>query len=295
MATALGLLLGAGMILLLAPALWPRPAGGPDAAHSRPPGRLGVVTAALRQHLLHAGLPRVTIATVVAVSVVVAVAAAALVAALVPVPALSAAAGVSGLVLPAAAIVWRARAGRRSTRVVWPDVVDHLVSAVRSGLALPDSVVTLAHSGPPPIREAFADFEHDYRATGNFASCLDTLKDRLADPVADRIIETLRMSREVGGHELPTVLRNLASYLRQDAGVRSEIEARQSWTINAARLGVAAPWIVLVLIATRTEAAGAYSTPLGTIVIFSGLAVSVAAYRLMLAVGRLPAERRWFR
>ena len=138
------------------------------------------------------------------------------------------------------------------------------------------------------------DFETEYRATGNFSSCLDRLKNRLVDPVADRIIETLRMSREVGGQELPTVLRNLAAYLRDDAAVRAEIEARQSWTVNAARLGVAAPWIVLVLLATRPEAAAAYNTAAGTLVIVAGAALSVIAYWLMLVVGRLPEERRWF-
>jgi len=154
---------------------------------------------------------RVGIGTIAAVSILLAAAATALVFALVPVVAVAGAVGILVLCLPSAVVVWRARAQRRATRVVWPDVVDHLVSAVRSGLALPDSVVTLAHSGPPITRAAFADFERDYRMTGGFADSLDRLKDRLADPVADRIIETLRMSREVGGNELTTVLRNLAA------------------------------------------------------------------------------------
>src|SRR3978361_1644142 len=189
----------------------------------------------------------------------------------------------------------RSWAQRRAPAVVWPDVVDHLVSAVRSGLALPDSVVTLAHSGPPITRAAFAEFERDYRMTGGFADSLDRLKDHLADPVADRIIETLRMSREVGGNELTTVLRNLASYLRQEAAIRSEVEARQSWVVNAAKLGVAAPWIILLLLASRPEAAAAYNSPQGVVIIVGGLVLSFVAYRVMLALGRLPEERRWFR
>jgi tight adherence protein B len=237
---------------------------------------------------------RVGLGTVAVVSILLGVAAAALVFALVPVVAVAGAAGILVLCLPAAVVVWRARVQRRATRVVWPDVVDHLVSAVRSGLALPDSVVTLAHSGPPITRAAFAEFERDYRMTGGFADSLDRLKDRLADPVADRIIETLRMSREVGGNELTTVLRNLAAYLRQEAAIRSEIEARQSWIVNAARLGVAAPWVVLLLLSTRPEAAQAYNSPAGIAVIIVGLGLSVVAYRLMIGIGRLPEERRWF-
>jgi tight adherence protein B len=237
---------------------------------------------------------RVGLSTIAVVSIIFGIAAAALVFALVPVVAIAGATGILVLCLPAGVVVWRARAQRRATRVVWPDVVDHLVSAVRSGLALPDSVVTLAHSGPPITRAAFADFEREYRMTGGFADSLDRLKDRLADPVADRIIETLRMSREVGGNELTTVLRNLAIYLRQDAAIRSEVEARQSWTVNAARLGVAAPWIVLLLLSTRPEAAQAYNSPAGVAVIVVGLGLSVVAYRIMIGIGRLPEERRWF-
>ena len=42
------------------------------------------------------------------------------------------------------------------------------------------------------------------------APCLDRLKDDLADPVGDRIVETLRVAREVGGSDLGRVLRTLA-------------------------------------------------------------------------------------
>jgi tight adherence protein B len=282
---AWGLLLGIGVLLAASPILWP----STQARSEHPP-----VTRRARELLVQAGLGRVGLGTIAVVSIILSIAAIALVFALVPVVAVAGAVGILVLCLPAAVVVWRARTQRRATRVVWPDVVDHLVSAVRSGLALPDSVVTLAHSGPPVTRAAFADFERDYRMTGAFSDSLDRLKDHLADPVADRIIETLRMSREVGGNELTTVLRNLAIYLRQDAAIRSEVEARQSWIVNAARLGVAAPWIVLLLLSTRSEAAQAYNSPAGIGLIAIGLALSIVAYRLMIGIGRLPEERRWF-
>jgi tight adherence protein B len=280
-----GLLLGVGVLLVASPFLWPA-ADEPRAAAALAP---------VRARLAQAGLPRVTPATFAAVSLLLGVVGGAVVFALVPVTALAAAAAVVALLVPSVLVTLRARARRRATRVVWPDVVDHLVSAVRPGLALPDSVVTLARAGPPVTRAAFAEFEAEYRATGNFALCIGQLKDRLADPVADRILETLRMSREVGGSELTTVLRNLAAYLRQEAAIRSEVEARQSWVMNAARLGVAAPWIVLLLLASRPEAAAAYNTAAGATLVLVGLVVSVAAYRVMVAVGRIPDERRWFR
>jgi len=248
----------------------------------------------MRDRLVQAGLERVSPAVVLVVSAVLGIAAGALVLAVVQVIALAVVAGIAATLAPSVLIGRRARARRRATRVVWPDVVDQLVSAVRSGLALPDAVVTLSRVGPAQTRAAFATFERDYRSTGNFSLCLDSLKQRLADPVADRILETLRMSREVGGSELTTVLRNLGVYLRQESAIRSEVEARQSWVVNAARLGVAAPWVVLLLLATRPEAAAAYNSAAGATLIVGGLAVRAIAYRLMIGIGRLPEERRWF-
>ena len=72
------------------------------------------------------------------------------------------------------------------------------------------------------------------------------------------------MAREVGGSDLTQVLRSLAVWLRQDAAIRQEVEARQSWVLNAAKLGVAAPWIILLLLASRPEAAMAYNSASGT-------------------------------
>lgn len=287
MILAVGLLLGAGLLLTVSPLLWPATQDAPD----RPTGRIAsAVTATLSQ----AGLPRVRPATVVAVSLMLAAAASAVVFALLPVSALALAVGLVVGALPSVVISLRARGRRRATRVLWPDVVDQLVSAVRSGQSLPDSIGSLAHTGPEATRAPFARFEADYRSTGNFALCITELKTTLADPVADRILETIRMSREVGGSELTTVLRNLAAYLRQEAAIRAEVEARQSWVVNAARLGVAAPWIVLLMLATRPEAAAAYNTAAGAALIVGGLAVSVIAYRIMIAIGHIPEERRWF-
>jgi tight adherence protein B len=283
---ALGLALGAGLVLLLAPWVWPAVDGGA--------GRGRGVTAAVHDRLTHAGLERVSVSSFLVVSALVGLAAAVLVEALLRVDAAALAAGLAGLLLPWVVVGARSTARRRAQRDVWPDVVDHLVSAVRAGMGLPDAVGSLAVAGPTVLRPAFQDFASVHRTTGSFAVALDELKDRLADPTADRILETLRMAREVGGTQLPDVLRGLARFLREEAAIRSEAEARQSWVVNAAKLGVAAPWIILALLSTRPEAAAAYDTTAGTVVIVIGLAVSAVAYRLMLALGRLPEDRRWF-
>jgi len=99
----------------------------------------------------------------------------------------------------------------------------------------------------------------------------------------------------VGGTDLGRLLRTLSGFLREDARTRAELESRQSWTVNAARLAVAAPWIMLALLSLRPDAVEAYNTGAGVVVLAVGGALCLAAYRLMLRLGRLPDEERVLR
>lgn len=67
------------------------------------------------------------------------------------------------------------------------------------------------------------------------------------------------------------------------------------WSVNAARMAVCAPWLVLVLLATQQETLNAYDTPTGTFILLIGAVASLAAYRLMLRIGRLPEDKRVLR
>jgi tight adherence protein B len=197
--------------------------------------------------------------------------------------------------LPLALVRMRARRRRAVMRDLWPDAVDNIASAVRAGLALPEALSQLGQRGPEELRPAFRAFGEDYRTAGRFHECLDRLKERLSDPVGDRLVESLRIAREVGGSDLGRLLRTLSTFLREDARTRAELETRQGWTVNAARLAVGAPWLVLALMATRGESVRAYSTATGTAVLVVGAAVSLAAYRIMLRIGRLPEDERVLR
>ena len=141
----------------------------------------------------------------------------------------------------------RARRRQREFAEVWPEAVDNLASrGPGRAVAARRARRASASAGPSRCAPPFDAFALDYQVTGRFGECLDRLKDRLADPVGDRVVEGLRIAREVGGGELGRLLRNLSGYLRDEARTRSEMEARQAWTVNGARLAVAAPWLVLL-------------------------------------------------
>jgi tight adherence protein B len=277
----LGLLLGVGLLLI-----W---RSGPRA----PQPRTGIRAPGRRQQLLNeAGLTGINAAQLLALQIGIAFIVLVVVLLTTGTVTVSLVFAVFGFALPLLQVKRLANRRRADLREVWPEVVDNLASAVRAGLSLPEALAALAARGPEVLRPPFARFATEYRSSGRFGTCLNRLKDDLADPVGDRIVETLRVAREVGGSDLGRVLRTLAMFLREDARARAELETRQGWVVQAARLAVAAPWVVLLLLATQSTTLAAYDSPLGTAILLSGGAVCLVAYRLMLRIGRLPQDVR---
>lgn len=285
---AVGALLGTGLFLVWW-SMWPR-----DEQTVRTPTENRVLRR-LRDELAQAGYWGVGPVGLIVACVIAFVLVLALGTAMTRVPSIALCFAVMAGWAPVAVVRMRARSRRSQLRELWPDVVDNVTSAVRAGLALPEALAQLAVRGPEELRPAFAEFAGDYRTTGRFNDSLDRLKERLADPVGDRLVESLRIAREVGGSDLGSLLRTLSAFLREDARTRSELETRQSWTVSAARLAVAAPWIVLAFLSTRPESVQAYNTAAGVAVLAFGAAASVVAYQVMVRIGRLPEEGRVLR
>jgi tight adherence protein B len=271
MGGVLGLGVGVGVVLVWLSFTHPRPATDRSAR----PGRT-------RDLLDRAGLAGTTVGgawSVCAISAAVVFVAIQVVSHTVSV---SLAFGLMAGYLPLAMLAGRARRRQRELAEVWPEAVDNLASAVRAGLSLAEALTQLGHRGPEPLRDPFLAF----------GESLDRLKVRLADPVGDRVVEGLRIAREVGGGELGSLLRNLSGFLREDARTRSELESRQAWTVNGARLAVAAPWLVLLMLCFQREVIARYASTAGVVVLAAGGGLCFVAYRAMLRIGRLPTERR---
>lgn len=284
MGAIIGLMLGIGLLLVWQGFTAPRTPSAPGTSLPR-----------LREHLAQAGLSSVSPGQLILLQVLCALVCFA--ALFVFTGSLSVATVLAAFAcwLPRV-MVTRLRLRRQAEfREVWPEVVDNLISGVRAGLSLPEALSALGTRGPEALRRPFQQFGADYRATGRFNESLDRLKGALADPVGDRVTESLRVAREVGGTDLGRLLSTLSGFLRDDARTRSELSARQTWSVNAARLAVGAPWLVLLLLATQRETLAAYDTPTGTVILAIGAGVSVLAYRLMIRIGRLPEDRRVLR
>ena len=181
---------------------------------------------------------------------------------------------------------------RRAHREAWPDTIAALIAVVRSGTSIGAACSDLADRSPDRLREPWEAFRSRFRATGDFALSVRDMTERAADPVADRVGAVLITVHDVGGTELVPVLQALGASVRAELRLVREIEARWSWTVTAARVAAAAPWIVLVLMSTRPEAAAAYMSPEGGLLMLGGALATLLGYRAMLRAARLPAEGR---
>ncbi|MGV1034780.1 MAG: type II secretion system F family protein [Microbacteriaceae bacterium] len=281
---ALGLMLAIGLLGVFSPWLWP-----PQ------PRRSGRLQSWVRTQLNRANLTSLGIGKLVWISVFAAAFTGVLVAALTGVLAAVVVAVMITFVAPMLWVLRTAERRRAQAEARWPDVIDHLIGSIRSGLSLPDAMCGLAEHGPTELQPEFSAFAREYRRSGAFQFALASLQERCADSVADRLVEILRLSREVGGTQLVAVLQSFNASLRDDASIRAELKARQSWITNAARLGVAAPWAVLVLLSLRPEARAAYNSAGGMLLIAAGALCCVMAYLIMASIARFKREPRWSR
>ena len=176
----------------------------------------------------------------------------------------------------------------------WPEVIDHLMSGIQSGLSLTESLAGLSTRGPEVLRPAFTQFKATLYGSGDLTQAIEELKALFAHHGSDQIFEALIISKALGGSELLQILRSLGDFLRQDLALRREIEVKHGWIKNSAHLSAAAPWILLLLLSTQPSTAAAYSTPTGAMILIAGLVMTVVAYIWMNRLGRLPQTPRVF-
>ncbi len=240
-----------------------------------------------------AGLSGVSLAVIGAVMATVALIAGALAATVIPLPSIAPLGFLVGSGIPIIALASARDRRRQRARALWPDVIDTIRVALRSGSTLTDAVTTAATIVPREWRSAWTELESNLRRGSDVDSAMRRLQRVLADPIADRVVESIVVAREYGGTALPVVLAQLGRSVRRDSAMRQEAQTRQSWVRHAATLGVVSPWIVLALLASRPENREAYSTMAGTLLIVISAGVTAVAFIIMRALGTLREPARW--
>ena len=190
----------------------------------------------------------------------------------------------------------RTAAKRRETKfeLLWPDVVDHLITGIQSGMSLVEALSQLADRGPAELAPYFAEFNRQIRNEGDFNLAISWLQGQFSHYASDQIFEAIILSRSLGGTHLLQILRMVGDFIRQDLALRKEIEVKHGWIKNSAHLSAAAPWLLLLLLSTQPSTATAYATNTGAVILISGIFMTAIAYLWMNKLGALPKPPRVF-
>jgi tight adherence protein B len=201
--------------------------------------------------------------------------------------------------LAAAAVPHLVCSHRRAVRLrawqgAWPDALREIIAAVVSGRSLPHAVSVLGEFGPDPLREVFGDFRVLMRVFG-FAGALEQVKERLADPTSDRVIEVLIVAHEQGGSIVRDVLEDLVVATTKDLKVLDEIDTEGLEMRINARAVLVLPWAVLVALTLRPGPfRDFYQSTAGVLVLLGAGALSVLGTTWLGRLGRQPVEPRVF-
>jgi len=196
--------------------------------------------------------------------------------------------------IPVVLIKRKVEKERNLLQALWPEILDHIISGLQSGLSLAETLVGLSDRGPLKSRAIFNSFAENLRGGMEFGSALGVLKEKFNDGVADQVCEVLDFARLSGSRDTSLTLRTLSNFIRRDLALRAEIQAKHSWVKNSAALAAVAPWILLLMLATQPNTLLAYTSKAGFSILLGGALLTLTAYFWMEKVGKLSDTPRIF-
>ena len=199
---------------------------------------------------------------------------------------------VAALALALEALSLKAKARARQIADEWPAVLESLESAAQSGMSLLDSIRDLAESTQLLVSKDFAFACHLCERGLGLDTALAQLKNRFALSICDSTIETLRLVNDSGGAGYLSALRHQSRAIRSGSSIAQQVQAKQGWVLGTAKIAVAAPWLIVVLLSGRPENAAAYASVQGSFLLLAGLAASVVAVFLIGKIGKVDEQIR---
>ncbi len=228
--------------------------------------------------------------------VAVSLSAAALVAALIlgitGVAPLAAVGGGITLMFPRSMYAKRRRSLTKSRLAAWPDALRDVSAHLRSSMSVHGSLCELGRSGPEPLRPYFNRYA-GLAVALDYKSALEVVREDLADPMSDRIIEILLLAFDQGTSVVIDILDELADSSTLDLRLLEEVETSQLETRLEARGATFMPFVVLaILCATTTGYREFYSSPAGWLVVSLGGVMAAVGLVVISRLGQVPAEER---
>lgn len=176
----------------------------------------------------------------------------------------------------------------------WPEALRSIIASVSSSMSLHQALLALATTGPVQLRPVFARYS-SLSFTLDSATALEVIREELADPVSDRVIEDLLLAFEQGPAVVIDIMDDLSRSTVEDLQVLDRVETAQLEQRLNARAVFILPFLFLIILTYRPgPGRDFYSSGAGIAVIIVGTCLSLLGMLIVTQLARLPEEPRVF-
>ena len=185
----------------------------------------------------------------------------------------------------------RNKARRVREKEAWPSFVEALISSISAGLSRVEAVELAIVRAPAQLRGNLEPFAKALQSK-RLGDALLELRLAFENAHVDEFVQLVLISEKFGGSGLVGVLKAHSKACRERNTAEAQVRSKNSATLTVAKLGVAAPWVLLLLLLGRGESASSFETTEGISILLGGLAVCAIAFRLIVFLGKAHEEVR---
>ncbi len=178
----------------------------------------------------------------------------------------------AGLGLPHMAVARMIRRRQEAFLAQFPDAIDLIVRALKSGLPLAEALKTVAQEMDAPVGPEFARIVDSIRLGRSFEDAMADAARRLDFPDFQFFVVALAIQRETGGN-LAETLANLSDILRQRHQMKLKVKALSSEGRASAWIVGSLPFVMfaIIYVLNRDYAGLFFTDPRATTALVGGL------------------------
>lgn len=161
-----------------------------------------------------------------------------------------------GLMLPYATVAYLARSRLKRFTANFPDSIDLIVRAVRSGQPISEAIKVVADQAPQPVKGEFQQIRDATQVGVTLRDAIDQAAERITLPEFRFFNIALSIQQETGGN-LSETLENLSKMLRRRKQIKLKIRAVSAEARASAWIVGALPFIMFFILLALNRGYGA--------------------------------------
>lgn len=192
-----------------------------------------------------------------------------------------------GVGLPHFAIGWMGKRRIKAFLNLFPDAIDLMVRALRSGLPISEAIVNSSHEIGDPVGTELSIVENGLRMGRDLESLLWDITKRVDTPELRFFIIALSVQRETGGN-LAETLANLSDLLRRRRMMQQKVRALSSEARASTMVLGSLPFVVtaILLMTSPTYIEKLFTDPRGILLVGLAIGMLVTGLGIMIKMAK---------